>query len=44
MEQEIMMQIENVFKDEACQKCCEILKKLKDSILRFRKYFEGESL
>mgnify|MGYP006897107444 CR=1 FL=1 len=33
-----MREIERVFEGDPCLKCCEILRKLKDSILRFRKY------
>jgi hypothetical protein len=42
-ETSVLSAIEQAFTGEACTKCCEILKKLKDSIIRFKKYLEGES-
>jgi hypothetical protein len=38
-----MSALEGAFGGSACARCCEILRKLKDSIMRFRKYLEGES-
>lgn len=43
MENEVMRTIEKAFEENACHKCCEILRKLKESILKFRRYLEGES-
>lgn len=39
----VLSAIEQAFSAEACGKCCEILRKLKDSIIKFKKYLEGES-
>lgn len=43
MEDEVMKAIEKAFEVNSCNKCCDILRKLKDSIMRFRKCLEGES-
>ncbi len=41
-EGEVMRAVEGAV-GSGCGRCCEILRKLKDSVLRFRKYLEGES-
>ena len=39
----VLNAIEEVFNGEACGKCCEILKRMKESIIKYKKYLEGEA-
>lgn len=42
LEQEHMEKILNYLSEDSCQSCCSMLRKLKESLIRFKKYLEGE--
>jgi hypothetical protein len=43
-EQELMKKLLESLPEDSCQSCCLILRRLKDSLVNFKKYLQGESL
>lgn len=43
LEQELLGKVTSLMPANSCENCCGMLRKLKDSLIRFKKHLEGEA-